>query len=522
MTSSPITTFRLFPLSLSTGTASMNKRPNRMLPGAIATATALLLGAVMLPSLGYAQETGRKQTFNQEEIDTPRLQTGAKDSRSARRISLSTGRSIVVDLPRSAKEVFIGNPEIANAVIRTSRKMYVIAISEGTTTMFVNDANGRQIAAFDVNVAKERGNELAALREVLKQTLPNAQIEVRSVGENIILSGEVESLLEAQRALEIAGSLVGTGLIGGGTAVASGAPAGSTLTLPTVTGKVINGLRVRGNDQVMLKVTIAEVRREAIKELGVDLNGAWKVASFATGDFGVSAAIDSAADQTSQIGGTLRALEDQGVFRTLAEPTLTAVSGESALFNAGGEVPLRTSDCENGQCEITTTFKQVGVSLGFTPVVLSGGRISLRVATGVTDEGPNKGAEFGEYIPSFQTRKTETTVEIPSGGSLVTAGLIQSRADMSVKGVPGLMNLPILGTLFKSRSYQRRETELVIMVTPFIVKPTSAKDLPRPTDGFVDASDPAQMFMGQVNRLYGAKGNRPGDGYRAPVGFIAD
>jgi pilus assembly protein CpaC len=100
--------------------------------------------------------------------------------------------------------------------------------------------------------------------------------------------------------------------------------------------------------------------------------------------------------------------------------------------------------------------------------------------------------------------------------------LIQSRADMSVKGVPGLMNLPILGTLFKSRSYQRRETELVIMVTPFIVKPTSAKDLPRPTDGFVDASDPAQMFMGQVNRLYGAKGNRPGDGYRAPVGFIAD
>jgi pilus assembly protein CpaC len=527
MTPSFFATLLPFPFSSPTGTASMNKRPNRLFPGAIATATALILGAVMLPNMGHAQERDGKQTFTEEDVATPRIKTGAKDSTAARRLSLPTGRSIVVDLPRSAKEVFIGNPGVANAVIRTSRKMYVIAMAEGTTNIFVNDEGGRQIAAFEVNVSKERGNEMAVLRQVLKQTLPEAQIEVQSVGENIILTGEVDSLLEAQRAIELASNLVGTGLVGGGNVAAQSAGAaagGGSVTAPTVTGKVINGLRVRGNDQVMLKVTIAEVRREAIKELGVDLNGTWKVASFATGDFGVAAALDTVNDLPSEIGGTLRALEDQGVFRTLAEPTLTAVSGESALFNAGGEIPLRSRECDPDTrvCQIVITFKKVGVSLGFTPVVLSGGRISLRVATGVTDEGPNKGAEFGEYIPSFQTRTTETTVEIPSGGSLVTAGLIQSRADMSTKGVPGLMNLPILGTLFKSRSYQRRETELVIMVTPFIVKPTSAKNLPRPTDGFVDASDPAQMFMGQVNRLYGAKGNRPGEGYRPPVGFIAD
>jgi pilus assembly protein CpaC len=140
----------------------------------------------------------------------------------------------------------------------------------------------------------------------------------------------------------------------------------------------------------------------------------------------------------------------------------------------------------------------------------------------VTEEGVNKGAAFGDYLPTFQTRKTETTVEVPSGGSLVTAGLIQMRSDTTFKGVPGLMMLPVLGSLFKSRDYQRRETELMITVTPFLVTPVNSADLPRPTDGFVDASDPASAFMGRVNRLYGAKGGRPGEGYRAPVGFIAD
>ncbi len=148
----------------------------------------------------------------------------------------------------------------------------------------------------------------------------------------------------------------------------------------------------------------------------------------------------------------------------------------------------------------------------------------MRVSTEVTERDDSNSVRTGPntVAPGFLTRRTETTVELPSGGSMVTAGLLQDNGSTTYSGVPGLMKLPILGALFRSREYRRNETELMIMVTPFIVKPVNAKDLPKPTDGFVDASDPASMFMGRVNRLYGAKGNRPGEGFRAPVGFIAD
>jgi pilus assembly protein CpaC len=502
------------------GFAAMNAKTPSLFPLSFALASALTASVAFAPTVAQAEDKDMRATFEQQNVQQPRIKAVGQDASRARRISLSTGRSIVVDLPRNAKEVFIGNPAIANAVIRTARKMYVIAVAEGTTTIFVNDAAGKQIAAFDVNVAKERGNELQALREVLKQTLPDADIEARSVGENVILTGEVDSMLEAQRAIEIASNLVGTGLVGGGANITAG-PSGSTTLLPTVTGKVINGLRVRGKDQVMIKVTIAEVRREAVKSLGVDLGGSWKVANFSTGGGGGQLGINSDADFTGSIQSSIRALEDQRMFRTLAEPTLTAISGESARFNAGGEVPIRVTECNETRCQYSVTFKQTGVALGFTPVVLSGGRISLRVATAVTEPGTNQ-ATNGDFLPDFQTRNMETTVELPSGGTLVTAGLIQSRSETTISGVPGLMQLPILGTLFRSRDYQRRETELMIMVTPFIVNPVSANELPKPTDGFVDASDPASNFMGRVNRVYGAKGNVPGDGYRGPVGFIAD
>ncbi len=204
----------------------MTIRPTRLAPALLA-ASALILGAAMLSGGAHAQTAGDTsgKTFVESDVETPRIRATGADSGKARRLSLSMGRSVVVELPRSAKEVFIGDPTIANAVIRTARKMYVIAMAEGTTTIFVNDGEGRQIAAFDINVAKERGNEIQALREVLRQALPNAQIEAKSVGENIVLSGEVDSLLEAQRALDIASNLVGTGLIGGANAAAAGAEA---------------------------------------------------------------------------------------------------------------------------------------------------------------------------------------------------------------------------------------------------------------------------------------------------------
>jgi pilus assembly protein CpaC len=507
---------------------------------------ALGFAALAFQTPARAQDTGEQpETYEERDVATPKIRAGEADSTKARRLRLSMGRSLVVELPRSAKEVFIGNPAIANAVIRTARKMYIIAVAEGTTTIFVNDGEGRQIAAFDVNVAKERGNELEALREVLKQALPDADIQARSVGENIVLSGEVASNLEAQRALDIASNLVGTGLVGGGTAL-TGAGAGSTLLLPTVTGKVINGLRVRGKDQVMLRVTVAEVKRNTLKQLGVEVNGAWQVGGTSLGiaptepfNLGPNAQLfddvritdgrqsnlfGSAATGGGISIGTVRALETQGVFKTLAEPTLTAVSGESAKFLAGGELPIPAESCSGGTCQITVNYRPVGVSLAFTPVVLSEGRISMRVSTEVTERDDSVAVRTGANLlaPGFLTRRTETTVELPSGGSLVTAGLLQNNSATTFKGMPGLMNLPVLGALFRSREYRRQETELMIMVTPFIVRPVSANEVAKPTDGFVDASDPAGMFLGKVNRVYGAKGNRPGDGYKAPVGFIAD
>jgi pilus assembly protein CpaC len=234
------------------GNASMSASLRRLLPSGFAALSAAALLALTTAPSAHAQDVTdtSDRTFVEQDVQAPRITASGKDQTKARRLSLSMGRSVVVELPRSAKEVFIGDPTIANAVIRTARKMYIIAMQEGTTTIFVNDGEGRQIAAFDVNVAKERGNEIQALREVLKQALPNAVIEARSVGENIVLSGEVDSLLEAQRALDIASNLVGTGLVGGASAAGVSAAGGSGALLPTVTGKVINGLRVRGKDQV--------------------------------------------------------------------------------------------------------------------------------------------------------------------------------------------------------------------------------------------------------------------------------
>jgi pilus assembly protein CpaC len=540
-------------------TYSANRFASKTLPFATlmlaAGLTALCFGIAPVS----AQDAGASdETFETGMVQTPTIVSGSVDQVKARRIRISTGRSIMVNLPRSAKEVFVGNPAIANAVIRTSRKMYIIAVAEGTTTIFVNDGNGRQIAAFDVNVAKERGNEIEALREVLRATLPHADISAKSVGENIVLSGEVDSLLEAQRAVDIASNLVGVGIVGGGTLAqaAGGTNGGGVGSVPTVTGKVINGLRVRGKDQVMLKVTVAEVKRNVLKQLGVQVNGSWNVGGSTFGIAPTNPWINSIAagpqvagnisqpatgsinaisgQQSNLFGsafsgntlsiGQIKALETQGAFKTLAEPTLTAISGESARFLAGGEIPIPTENCDAARCTTSVEFKNVGVSLAFTPVVLSEGKISMRVSTEVTERDDANSVRTGPntFAPGFVTRKTETTVELPSGGSMVTAGLIQNNSATTVSGFPGLMNLPVLGALFRSRDYRRNETELMIMVTPFIVRPVATGDIPKPTDGFVDASDPAGLFLGRVNRVYGGKDNRPGEGFKAPVGFIAD
>jgi pilus assembly protein CpaC len=457
-----------------------------------------------------------------EAIPSPRMQPTSGDESMARRIDLAVGKSFVVDLPRDAGEVFVADPKVANAVVRTPRKIFIIGTGAGTTSVFVLDKTGAQIAALDIGVAKELARELSILREVLKRALPKADIKVASVGDSFVLSGTVDSSLEVQTALDIANNLVGQGQNPAQGLLPSG-------------GKVVNALQIRGRDQVMLKVTIAEIQRSVLKQLGINFEGQWSVADTAlslVSDNPFSLQRQRLSDSQINLnsGGkstTLRALERQGIVRTLAEPTLTAISGESAKFLAGGEISVpqnETCDFVGGRrvCTISLTYKPIGVSLNFTPVVLSENRISVRLSTEVTEVDPeNQFTLANTVVPGFRTRKTETTVELPSGGVLATAGLIQQASRQQINGLPGAMNIPILGTLFRSRDYQRNETELVILVQPFIAKPSAPGQIARPDDGFADATDPSTIFMGRLNRTYGSNvRSMAGPAAKGPVGFI--
>jgi pilus assembly protein CpaC len=284
--------------------------------------------------------------------------------------------------------------------------------------------------------------------------------------------------------------------------------------------------------------------RTAAKALGVNVSGNWTAlagaaAAAASGGFlgNVSGVLGGAGGRVeggvskgnASANGVLEALERAGVSRILAEPTLVAVSGESASFLVGGEIPISVNSCTPGSggtsgfCTALVSYKQYGVSLAFTPAVLSEGRISLRVVTEVS-EIDRENQDALTRTPGFRTRKTSTTLELPSGGTMMTAGLISSQSTQAISGVPGLINLPILGTLFRSRDFQRRESELMIMVTPYIAKPMEAAQEKRPDDGFIDANDPDTVFLGRINKLYGVAGHgAPAARLRSgKFGFITD
>jgi pilus assembly protein CpaC len=233
------------------------------------------------------------------------------------------------------------------------------------------------------------------------------------------------------------------------------------------------------------------------------------------------------------VTATLRAMETAGVIRTLAEPNLTAISGESATFISGGEFPIPTGvTCQTsttgaiGNCVQTVSFKKFGISLNFTPVVLTEGRISLRVMTEVSEvsaENALTGGTGGTTIPSVKTRRAETTLEIPSGGSIAMAGLIQEQTKQAVNGMPGIDQLPILGQLFRSQDYVNHQTELMVIVTPFVVRAVAQKELSRPDDGFAPASDSQSSLLGQISRIYGVSASaEPVGSYPANFGFIID
>jgi pilus assembly protein CpaC len=463
---------------------------------------ALVLGTGLTPSAPTAAA----------DRHVPVMQVAASESTS-RFIPLGVGKSVAIDLPADIKDVLVADPKIANAVIRSSRRVYMIGVAIGQTNIFFFDAAGKQIAGFDIAVTRD----LNGVRAALKQAMPDADIHIEGVGDGIMLSGSAASAAESQQAYDLATRLVGDGT------------------------KVVNGIAVRGRDQVMLKVTVAEVRRDVIKQLGIDLSGTFNYGTAVVNlntqnPFSASGQTLSSSAFTGQfnsVTATLRAMDRAGVLRTLAEPSLTAISGETASFVAGGTFPvpsgLQCSPPPVVQCQTSVDFKKFGVSLVFTPVVLSEGRISLKVMTEVSDLSTDNAVTLVQSgqtltIPSISTRRAETTVEIPSGGSLALAGMIQQKTKQQINGVPGLMQVPVLGTLFRSRDYINNQTELMVLVTPYIVHAVAQKQLSRPDDGFSDPNDQSTALLGRLNRIYGRAGRAepPPSDYHGKYGFILD
>ena len=471
--------------------------------GAVLALAGTLMGPLAVPQAAAAD------LINIAEEETSRI------------VRIGLNKSIIVRLPVPARDVLVSGPKTVDAVVRSARTVYLMGLEVGQTNVFFFDKDGRQILSLDVAV--ERDTQV--LSQMLKRLIPSAAIRIESMNDSLILTGSVASAQESRMAKDIAARFI--------------APSdGTTEVDVNSAARIVNMLTIVGKDQVMLKVTVAEMQRTVLKQLGVDLEAALDIGStvlnlasvnpftLANGVLSGTNADITTTFGDSTVNGVIRALERNGLLRTLAEPTLTSVSGETANFLAGGEFPIPVGADDNG---ITIEFKPFGVGLGFTPIVLSEGRINLKVSTEVselTTEGFALGAantNASVTIPGLRVRRANTTVEIPSGGSLVMAGLIQESTKQNLNGIPGIKDVPVLGTLFRSRDYESEETELVVIITPYIVEPVAPNQLATPDTQFNTATDRQTILFGRLNKMYGVNGGASPEGtYHGSVGFIVE
>ncbi|MCO6387586.1 type II and III secretion system protein family protein [Aliihoeflea sp. 40Bstr573] len=500
----------------------------------IGTAASLVLvapltGAVLLAETGsvYAQVRIASQAATQ-------------------RVKLGLNKSIVIDLPADAYDILVANPAVADAVTRTSRRIYLFGKQVGETNIFVFGANGEQIVSLDLSIERD----VAGLEDHLKRYLPNSDIRIELINDNVVLSGTVETPLDAKRAEQIAQLFVSGGEATTGqfsqTAAGGSAIGGVDINNPDSerrVSQIVNMLSIIGEDQVTLKVTIAEVSRSVMRQLGVNMVGsgssnglAWSVLGDNPTGLGKPLSNSGFGIGGSALDAYFNAMEQSGVMKTLAEPTLTAVSGEKATFRVGGEFNMVTDRDVDDNNRPAYEIEKIdyGIGLEFQPTVLSPGRISLKLRTQVSEptmEGSvlfeggaarnQQGNVPGTNIISIRKRLADTTVELPSGGSMMIAGLVRDDVRQSINGLPGLSRVPVLGALFRSRAFERNETELVIIVTPYLARPVARNELAKPDDNFNPASEGAGNFLGRVNRVYGTmKTDRPAGRYHGVVGFI--
>lgn len=453
-----------------------------------ALAAALILGSVQPAS---AQRSAR----------VAQLPDGAM--RPTNDVFLSLGEGQMVNLPASIANVWTSNPEVADVYVNSARQINVFGKKDGEATIFATSASGAVVYSANVRVAQN----ISSVDRMLQAAIPDANLDVMMVGQVAVLTGIVSSPEDAADAERLALLALNPG-------VDVSAP-GATLKIG-----VVSRLRTATPQQVNLQVRIAEVNRDIVKEVGLRLQTQDATGGFLFGigqgtpyfnppalGTGVGGIGVNGIDGGTIVGlagrlfgvdilGALDLAEQDGVVTTLARPNLTALSGETASFLAGGEIPIPIAQEDN---RLTIEYKEYGVSLAFTPTVLGDGRISMRVRPEVSELTTAGAVQFGGFnIPGITTRRAETTVELGSGQSFVIGGLLNNRNNNRIDKAPFLGDIPILGALFRSKRFQRTESELVIVVTPYLVKPVSANQIALPTDGYRNPNEFQSVLQGQT------------------------
>jgi pilus assembly protein CpaC len=444
-------------------------------------------------------------------------------------IMLEVNKGVLIKLDRDADTIFVADPAIADVKVKSSRLVYLFAKTAGETSLYAVDA--KQVVVMGRAVLVTR--DVARLQLALNRLLPQGRVEVQSIDNTLVLAGQVGSALEAEEAKRLARPFV------------------------TDDKQLVNRIEVTTPNQVNLHVRVAEVSHDVVKELGINWdavqhNGtmAFGLATGSTAVLGTAFApstlagpatstfstrgsgLEGSAQNSFFLGSNtsahsidtmVNALNQDGLIKILAEPNLTAMSGETASFLAGGEFPILVPQTQG---EVTVEFKPFGVALAFTPVVLDSGRISLRVRPEVSQLSTQGEVSInGNVIPALTTRRAETTVELGSGQTFAIGGLLQNNINDTVGKVPGLGDVPILGPLFRSTAFQRQETELVILVTPYLVRPVSGKRMASPSDGMSPGNEIEHIMQGQMTEPSSpAGGPQPvgpdGDRLVGTAGFV--
>jgi len=432
---------------------------------------------------------------------------------STERLEVEVHKGTLLRLVEPASAVFVADPEIADVVVKSPTLIYLVAKRAGETSFFSVDGQETVLA----NVRVVATHNISGLSSALRTLLPDAFVEARSMPGAVVLTGAVTSATEAEEARRVALSYIAED------------------------ERVVNQLHVVGPNQVNLRVRVAEVSRELLKRFGINWEALADVGNFtfglATGTLrtpagsvigstNITNTLSGAYSSTNiDLNGVIDALEEEGLIRLLAEPNLTAISGEPATFLAGGEFPIPIAD---GDGDVTVEFKQFGVALGFTPTVLGPNRMSLKVNPEVSALSAAGAVTINGFnIPALRTRRADTMVELASGQSIAIAGLLQSDTNTDLSKYPGLGDLPIIGALFRSREFERNETELVIIVTPYLVRPVTATAMATPIDGFRDTSDIDQIVHGrnykqQLPRRAGGPHHPSANQLIGPAGFMLD